>query len=43
MYRRPLGLDIVDTAAACDVAGIVLFTMLYDPRVRAIVERVRAG
>lgn len=34
---------LVEAADDADVAAIVLFTMLYDPRVRAIIERVRGG
>lgn len=34
---------LVGAAESADVAAIVLFTMLYDPRVRAIIDRVRDG
>lgn len=34
---------LVEAAEAADVAAIVMFTMLYDPRVRALVAEVDAG
>lgn len=34
---------LVDAADTHDVAAIVLFTMLYDPRIRALIDDVRAG
>lgn len=47
--EKPVALEpaaarrLVDAAEANDVASIVMFTMMHDPRMRAIVDETRAG
>lgn len=47
--EKPVALDpatahrLVDAVEAHDVATVVMFTMMYDPRMRAIVDETRAG
>ncbi|GMA92318.1 Gfo/Idh/MocA family protein [Homoserinibacter gongjuensis] len=47
--EKPVALDpaaahrLVEAAEAHDVATVVMFTMMYDPRMRAIVDETRAG
>ena len=47
--EKPISTDprgaqrLVDAAELHDVAAIVLFTMLYDPRVRVLIDEVQAG